>query len=61
MAVGCCIQWRNVSAFNAGAVTEEEDDEQSLAKTTSFSNSKGCFKCGPWNSCNVAIKPLVKM
>jgi hypothetical protein len=61
MVVGHCIQWRNVFAFNVGAIAEEEDDEQSLSKTTPFSNSKGCFQFGPWNSCNFAIEPLVKM
>jgi len=59
--VGCSIQWRNVYAFNGGAIAEEEDERTVACKTTPFSNSKGCFQFGPWNSCNFAIKPLVKM
>jgi hypothetical protein len=59
--VGRCIQWRNVSAFNAEAIAEEEDDEHLLAKTTPFSNFKSCFQFGPWDSCNFAIMPLVKI
>jgi hypothetical protein len=33
----------------------------SCSPATPFSSSKGCFQFGPCNSCNFAIKPLVKM
>jgi hypothetical protein len=59
--VGRSIQWRSVSTFNGRAVAEEEDERTVACKTTPFSNSKGCFQFGPWNSCNFAIKPLIKM
>jgi len=60
--VGCSIQWRNVPAFNGGAAAEEENERTvACPKTTPFSNFKGCFQFGSWNSCNFSIKPLVKM
>jgi len=60
--VGRSIQWRNVPAFNGGAAAEEENERTvACPKTTPFSNFKGCFQFGSWNSCNFAIKPLVKM
>jgi len=60
--VGRCIQWTNVSAFNGGAVAEEEDEQIVASQNDFVSHPKGFFQfgprefvllqSGPWLKCN---------
>jgi len=61
MAWGAPFNGETSLPLMAEPLQRKKTSEQSPPKTTPFSNSKGCFQFGPRNSCNFAIKPLVKM
>jgi hypothetical protein len=47
MAWGAAFNGQNVSAFNGGAVAEEEDERTVASQNDSVSHPKGFFQFGP--------------